>query len=365
MTNTEKQIFRLISDNPMISQEELAYQVNITRSSASVHVSNLIKKGYIAGRGYVISEFEKVVLVGSAMIDLYGKSNAPLLPDESNPGSMSTHVGGVSRNIAENLSRLGVQTSLITSVCDDPFGTTLKDSCKEVGIDISHSYFPTGVSQTTYLAILDNDGEMKLALSDTKALQMLSIDHLEKKGSIIESGEVIIMDTSLSKEVLDYMAETYKDKRILIDPVSIGMAKKIKDTFGKFHTLKCNKNEAEYLSDMKITDSESVKAVGKFFMDSGVKQVYITLGKDGVYYKSDSEEGFTDTIDVEVQNVTGAGDAFSAGVAYCLMSNSTLEYTAKFSTCMSALALQSPYAVSEEISLHKVTDLLKLKWKRR
>lgn len=361
MTTTEKSIYRLISTNPMISQEEIAAEIGVSRSSASVHISNLIKKGYIAGRSYVINPFENVVFVGCAMVDLYGKSTNPLLPSESNPGLMQMHVGGVSRNIAENLARLGVQTSLITSLGDDPFGEMVKQNCTSIGIDITHSYYPENTSQTTYLAILDNDGEMNIALSDTTALQMLTPEFLEKKESIIRAGEVIVVDTSLSQRVLEYMAETYHDRRIVVDPVSIGMSKKIKHILGKFHTLKCNKNEAEFLSDTEISDEQTLNLAAKRLIDKGLNQVYITTGKSGVYYMSENESGHCKSISVDILNATGAGDAFSAGVVYCMLANQSMQSTAQFSTCMSAIALQSPFAVSDAISIDNVNQLLKEK----
>ena len=51
MTQRERQILRLIELDPMISQEALASALGITRSSVAVHISNLTKKGCIAGRG--------------------------------------------------------------------------------------------------------------------------------------------------------------------------------------------------------------------------------------------------------------------------------------------------------------------------
>ena len=54
MTQRERQILNWIKENPMISQQELADKAGITRSSAAVHISNLMKKGYIAGKGYVL-----------------------------------------------------------------------------------------------------------------------------------------------------------------------------------------------------------------------------------------------------------------------------------------------------------------------
>ena len=54
MTQRERQILRWIEENPLISQQELADRAGITRSSVGVHISNLMKQGLIAGKGYVL-----------------------------------------------------------------------------------------------------------------------------------------------------------------------------------------------------------------------------------------------------------------------------------------------------------------------
>lgn len=361
MTNTEKRIYRIISDDPLISQIELAHKANISRSSASVHISNLIKKGYIAGRGYVISEYESVVVIGAAMIDLYGKSFNPLLDNESNPGEVTIHPGGVSRNISENLARLGIKVNLITSICNDPFGKIIKDSCDDLGIDLTHSYFLENDVSTIYMALLDNEGEMKLALSDTSALDKMPMEHIIKKESAINRGEVIVMDASLPEEIMRYVVNHHKDKKVIIDPVSIGKAHKLVDFIGKFHTVKCNQNEAGFLSGVEIVDKESLELASQILIDKGVQQVFITLGRDGVYYQNATKKGTMPTLATQLVNVTGAGDAFTAGVAYCTLSNLDIEQTALFASAMSSFSLESMRAVNPSISLHEINQRLENK----
>ena len=72
MTQRERQILQLIEQNPMVSQQELADQLQITRSSVAVHISNLLKKGYIAGKGYVLRTGSYAVVVGGVNMDIGG-----------------------------------------------------------------------------------------------------------------------------------------------------------------------------------------------------------------------------------------------------------------------------------------------------
>ena len=139
MTQRERQILQLIEENPMISQEELAQKMGISRSSAAVHISNLMKKGYIAGKGYVLRSGTYVAVVGGVNIDIGGRSAAPLIPKDSNPGTVTTSLGGVGRNIAHNMTLLGVDVRMLTAFGDDDYARLIESSCANLGIDISHA----------------------------------------------------------------------------------------------------------------------------------------------------------------------------------------------------------------------------------
>ena len=116
MTQREQQILDWITEDPMISQEALAERAGITRSSVAVHISNLMKKGHIVGRGYILPAGGYVVVAGAVNVDIGGQSAGPLVGRDSNPGKVTVSMGGVGRNIAHNLRLLGVKVSLLTAL---------------------------------------------------------------------------------------------------------------------------------------------------------------------------------------------------------------------------------------------------------
>ena len=119
MTQRERQILRWIQEDPTISQQELAEKAGITRSSVGVHISNLMKQGHIAGRGYIVRTEPYAVVVGGVNVDIGGRPSGELVSRDSNPGQVRTSLGGVGRNIAHNLTLLGVDTRLLTAFGDD------------------------------------------------------------------------------------------------------------------------------------------------------------------------------------------------------------------------------------------------------
>ena len=139
MTQREKEILALIQSDPMIQQQDIAARLGIARSSVAVHISNLQKKGYIAGKGYVLRSGSYAVVVGGVNMDIGGRSFSPLVAEDSNPGAINISLGGVGRNIAHNLSLMGKQVRMLTAYGDDPNGAKVMTSCAELGIDISNA----------------------------------------------------------------------------------------------------------------------------------------------------------------------------------------------------------------------------------
>ena len=166
MTQRERQVLQLIESDPLISQQDIAKKLGITRSSVAVHISNLTKKGCIAGRGYVLRSGSYAVVVGGVNVDIGGRSFAPLVAADSNPGIVSISLGGVGRNIAHNLALLGADVHLLSAYGDDVNGERVAASCSELGIDLSHALRVAGGTTSTYLYLTDEHGEMALAVSD-------------------------------------------------------------------------------------------------------------------------------------------------------------------------------------------------------
>ena len=130
LTNREQEILQWIEEDPLISQQELAERAGITRSSVAVHISNLMKKGFIQGKGYVLRKAPYAAVVGGANIDIVGYANRPLDFEDSTPGRVEMSLGGVGRNQAHNLRLLDVDVRLVTMFGNDLYGEKIKQSCR-------------------------------------------------------------------------------------------------------------------------------------------------------------------------------------------------------------------------------------------
>ena len=257
MTQRERQILQWIEADPMISQEALAERAGITRSSVAVHISNLMKKGYIAGKGYVLRSGTYAAVVGGVNVDIGGQSYAPLVARDSNPGRVRISLGGVGRNIAHNMSLLGVDVRLLTAFGDDLHAQRVAASCGELGIDISHALQVPGGTTSTYLFLNDVDGDMALGLSDMDICERIPPAYLASNLSLLNNAQVIVADTNIPAESLQYLV-THCTPPVFVDPVSTAKARKVQPVLGRVHTLKPNRIEAELLSGVQITDEASL-----------------------------------------------------------------------------------------------------------
>ena len=359
MTFRENEILQIIKSNPMISQQEIADMLNISRASVAVHITNLMKKGQILGKGYVLKSENYVTVIGGSNMDIQGVPNNPLVMYDSNPGKVDISMGGVGRNIAENLSRLNVNTKLISAIGNDLYGNTILSECKNLNIDVNDCFVSDEYSTSIYVSILNNSKDMQLAISHMDIIEKLDESFIHSKHKSIDDSKAIVIDTNLSNKAIDFITRTYSHLPIFVDTVSTAKCIKIKDILDRFEGIKLNKYEAETLSGIKIENLDDVKKSCEFFINKGIKNVFITLGGDGVYCANTDKAVHIPGVKINIVNATGAGDAFMSGIMYGFMNDLDLEETAKFSVGASILALSHKNTINPNLSVDLINQTIK------
>ncbi|MBQ4577628.1 MAG: winged helix-turn-helix transcriptional regulator [Clostridia bacterium] len=349
MTQRERQILKQIESNPMISQQELADSLGITRSSVAVHISNLMSKGHIAGRGYVLRSGSYAVVVGGVNVDIGGKSFAPLVEADSNPGTVHISLGGVGRNIAHNLSLLGTDVRMLTAFGDDVHGQRIAASCSELGIDASHARRITGGTTSTYLYLTDEHGEMALAVSDMEICKKITPTYLAGNLSLLQNARLVIADTNIPQESLIYLAENCTAP-LFCDPVSTAKAEKLRPILGMIHTLKPNRLEAELLSGVKIESREDVVKAARMLLSKGVQRVFISLGAEGVYAATGKESHWLPNLPGQMVNSTGCGDAFMGALAWAYLEDMDLKQSALAGLAAASIAMETSETINPAMS---------------
>ena len=144
--------------------------------------------------------------IGGANVDIHGQSLAPLIMRDSNPGRLHVSVGGVTRNILDNLTRLGQRCELVSAVGGDVYGRMLLDSCAALGVGTRGLQVREDHPSSSYISIMDSEGDMLVAMSDMRVLSAIDADFVAARMDLLNAAPVVVCDGNLPAEALEYLA---------------------------------------------------------------------------------------------------------------------------------------------------------------
>ena len=297
------------------------------------------------------------VVCGGVNIDIGAHSFAPLRGKDSNPGKVELSLGGVGRNIAHNMRLLGVNVCLLTAIGGDSRASQVEQSCRALGIDLSHALRVPEGRTSTYVFVGDSDGDMAVAVSDMEICQKLTPDYFASQLDLLNGAAAVVVDANLPRASIAYLTE-HCAAPVFIDPVSTVKAEKLRGLLGRVHTLKPNRIEAELLSGVKITDEESLHRAAEALLAQGLSRVFISLGGDGVLAAQRDEMQLVPICKAEMRNATGAGDAMMAALVWSFLSGRSLTESAASGTAAAAIAVESEETINPAMSAEAVEKRL-------
>jgi pseudouridine kinase len=356
MTPREQEILALVRSDPLISQADIAARLGISRSAVAGHIMRLTAKGIIKGRGYVLASDPFVAVVGGASMDICASPARRLRTHDSNPGNVVTSPGGVARNIAENLARLGVDSRLVAAVGADHHGDLLLQQGRAAGIDMNAVLRLDAAQTSTYVSLLDESGDMHLAVNDMSIVDELQPERLRSHEQMLRQASLVVLDTNLPDTSMAYLCESLRDRPLFVDAVSVAKAPRIRPYLDAVHTLKAGSAEAEALCGMRCRTERQLAKAAHWFHQHGTQRVFISLGDKGVYY-SDGDEAGTEPVPgprPEVTNANGAGDALFAGIAYGWLQEWPLMKTIRFAMSAAGLAMSHRSTINPGMSCASV-----------
>ena len=299
-----------------------------------------------------------VAVMGAASMDIKARARTCLAPATSNHGTVSLSLGGVARNVAENLARLGVPTCLLTAVGDDAFGEEILRCTSAAGVDTSHVLVASGQRTATYCALLDETGEMVVSVDDMQVVEALTPQVVRSHRVLLSRSPMIVLDANLSPRTLDAVLALARRAKVPVcmDPVSIDLAERIKPRLADFAVITPNASEAAVLSGCPAgTLAEAAQAAHRLLV-SGVGLAVITLAEHGLYYATPGGSGHIPAPRVDVVDATSAGDALTAGVVYGLVNGLPVDECMRLGVSAATLTLRSAQTVSPALSLERVYE---------
>lgn len=284
-----------------------------------------------------------IFVIGGLNTDITGTPTGDaLLPHDSNIAHICVSVGGVGRNMAETLTRLGFSVEFVTPMGDDFFADMQQRHCEALGISLYYAPRITG-SGGVYLCVNDAKGDMFIAMNDMRICEHLTPSQLPM--SAINHAEACVLDANIPADCLLYLAQNTRTP-LFADPVSVNKTEKLIPILPRLYAIKPNRIEAEALTG----ESDPLMAA-RALVRMGVRQAYVSLGSEGMVYADVSgEEGFCPALPATVINTTGAGDCATAAICAGSLWGLSIQRTAAFACRAAALTITSESAVSEVLS---------------
>ena len=304
-----------------------------------------------------------VVGVGGANMDIHGRPKNAIVMHDSNPGHMNSSAGGVTRNVCENLARLGADVRLISAVGDDVYGEMIRRECAAAGIGLSELCIAPGCTSSTYISILNEHGDMLVALSDMTVLQEhLTPDYLSRRAALLQNAAIVTCDPCLPERTLVRLLDLCEGHTpVYVDPVSTAYARVLAPHIGRFHTAKPNVLELEILSGQRIESEASLRAAGERVLDMGLKRLLVSLGSEGCLYMDQSGAVLRRKLRPVEQmvNATGAGDAFMAATIYSTLCGFDPEKTLHYALCAGIAAISHEKTIHPGMSVSLIEKIWK------
>jgi pseudouridine kinase len=302
-----------------------------------------------------------VLVIGAASTDTTGHASYALEAGSSTPGEILVSVGGVGRNVAENLARMGEYVILLSAVGDDDAGRQILRQAADCGIDVSHVRVHPDYRTAAYLAILDRGGNPVLSIDDMNInRELLTPDFIYRRRALFRDARMLVLDANLSPRALDLIFRLAGRYRIPVcaDPTTATLAPRLSAHLPHLTLITPNGAEAEALCGVKVGDRESGLVAAQRLLGMGVEIVIVTLGATGLVYVTSEESGHIPAIECELIGLTGAGDALTAAVVFGLLNNLPIDESVRLGTSAAALTLQCRETVCPTLSLERLYEKL-------
>ncbi|GER80981.1 MAG: carbohydrate kinase family protein [Anaerolineales bacterium] len=303
-----------------------------------------------------------LLLLGSSSLDVVGRLDSDLQPGASNPARIRASYGGVARNVAENLARLGQPVKLVSVVGMDRSGDELLEYTAAAGVDVSAvlrtELYPTGF----YMGVLDPRARLRFAVDDMRVMSEFTPELLRQHVGLFEEASLVFVDGNLSEAALKTAFAMAKKAKVPIcaDPASAFLATRLKSRLDRLHFITCNVKEAAALTGhvFESSDPRAALEAARALLNLGADIALVTLAEFGVVYASAETNGHIPAIQTPILDPTGAGDALTATILFGLVNEMDLDDAVRLGVSAASLTLRHSGAVLPGLTLEKLYEQL-------
>lgn len=301
-----------------------------------------------------------VLCIGGINLDRKLKALGALHAGSSNPCKATESAGGVARNVAENLARLGLRVGLCGHVGQDAAARSLLPALQALGVDTRHCVVSNQGSTGSYTALLDAQGQLVMGMADMALTEQLT-PALLALAILPSPASMWLADMNLSAESLLWLGlqAAKRSSRLILLAVSEPKMNRLPHHLHGVDTLVLNQGELAALGRERAWQAGTASDVDSAFAllhAAGLQRLVVTRGSAGVVCVDATHQALhleAPTVQAtQVRDVSGAGDAFCAGLcaSFLRYPADTLAQHAARAMHLAALTVQSEDTVSPAIT---------------
>jgi ribokinase len=265
-----------------------------------------------------------VIVVGGISIDLVAFADRLPAPGESILGDdFKIILGGKGSNQAVAAALAGTHSTLVSCVGTDVFTEFATDALEGFGVDtafVRHVEGPTGIAHIRVAASSQNN-IVVIPLANFKITKSQVDDAFEKR----PNAKVLLTQLEIPWEVNRHAISLAKSQglTVVLDPAPASNPEPT--AWELINIVTPNESEAHSLTGIEVTDEQSAKKAGQWFLDQGVENAIITMGGSGVVLVNKQVTKLFAAPKVQAVDTTAAGDAFAGYLGALLAEGSSLE----------------------------------------
>ncbi len=370
MTKRESEILQIIKENPFVSHQDIAQKLGITRSSVSVFLLNMQKKGIIEGRGYIVRSEAYPLIIGTSNVDIVG---TPItyagdiydeIPEYSVFSDVNISFGGIAKNTAHAMVLLGRNPVAIFTVGSDMFGGAYMDECRQLGINVDSVLVLEDAPTAIFMEMKDaNRSHVASTNRNPRIDTRLTPDFFKAKHGTLKNAEQICIQDSIPLESFEYLTSAYRNTPMFFYSSSYLKTQSRMQYIGYFDTLLISLPTALHVSGINIdlrspASIDTARLVLSRLLSMGAKRVVMPVGLNNMCIAS-NRQMFVYSTGKEATTVMDSKfrlfrDTLMAGIMHCANLELSEEQTLKFLDACRGISLQGTSFVNPGLSLASI-----------
>lgn len=301
-----------------------------------------------------------VVVIGASSFDVVSRVQETLQRGTSNAAVIHASFGGVARNVAENLARLGMKPILLSVVGKDQIGDDLIAATKRSGVIVNSVHRSEKIPTGMYVGIIDQNGKKEIAFADVRVLEQLTVDYIAYHEGAIAKADLIFIDANLSEPVLDLVFSIAQRESVPVfaDPTSVGLSQKLLPYLRFIDSIIPNALEAEKLVGRTFPRGNQEEALecARGLVRSGVDNAFVSMAEFGLCYANSETSGHYPALKTNIVDPTGAGDAMTAAILYSKLNDIPIDDAARLGVSAATVTLKHVGSVDPNLSIELLYD---------